>query len=732
MGEPEDDDDVPEHYFCEECRPGEHKETVRALERGEPIWEGRNKAYRAWKKMSANRRKSRGKGEEGPPWLKKEVKEEAGEGGEEEDEEEGGVEVAGAKRKRDSSAPAKAESAGATPAAEEPSKRRKSVQPPKSVALDPETAVVEISTLPTDRKPIAEALAKLLATDIGDRVKKGSFQIPDKFTVHSLAERYASLIEYALFMHHGSPSAEGYKTQFRQLLANMKRNKMLIERLLDGSLTPDELAKMESKDMASEEQQVLMRKWKEEADRQAVLVEPEGPKFRHDHKGIEKIEDDRAGVDGGGAEAQPVRERTSVAEDDEAEPTFASRRQSTGVHNISTAEPRRSSSQAQFDMNNIWSKTAGSAQSPTTATRPMQKPPRRRSSVPHDPPQAADGTKEDADVDRLLQDDEDEDYEPGADGSIIWRGKLIHVGEGSPMVNARFVAGRDLSIATAPWRDILPSKLTVDGRLAIAKAEEYLCNLQWSQHSDVSVLLLSPSGTEEGDQEQFDRVFEYFASRGRYAVVNADKPKLVKDLYIIPVEKRAQKLPEHVGLLEHCEVKVPVEERGLLVSMVVSSNRAAVQQQQQQQGQQPGQQGMPQHLRVGSLGGGNNGPSGSPIAAQTPTFSPGQGQQQQQQQPPAAGYGAPPQGTFPPNPYMVQQQQQHQQQMAQMQPQHQHPNPLVASILGPRQWDRTALQVVEAQPDIDEQKLRNLRRILEEDVRTRDDLGALAGRLNGV
>ncbi|KAI7517167.1 hypothetical protein KC316_g20834, partial [Hortaea werneckii] len=307
---------------------------------------------------------------------------------------------------------------------------------------------------------------------------------------------------------------------------------------------------------------------------------------------------------------------------------------------------RRQSSQ-QFDASKVWG--PGTGQSPTggsVAPRPMQMPPRRRSSVTQQ-----DGAKEDADVDRMLQDDEGDgdDYEPSADlsngdPSIVWRGKLIHAGEGEPVVNARFVAGRDLANerpATAPWKDILPQALSIDGRLQIGKAEEYLCGLQWSQSSDVSVLALTPWD----DSESFKKVFEYFQSRQRYAVVNKDKPNMIKDLYIIPVEAKSQTMPEHIEKLEHCTLTLPTDERLLLATLVVHRNAQQPEYEagvtpQPHQHQPPtpvngtSTQHLPQHMRLGAQG-----PSGSPLAANAPTFSP---QQQQQQQ----------HSPLPPNPYI--------------------------------------------------------------------------------
>ncbi|KAK4549451.1 hypothetical protein LTR36_006448 [Oleoguttula mirabilis] len=756
MGEPQEEDDVPDHYFCEECRPEEHKETLIALAQGRRIWEERTNQWKQWRKMSASRRKSKGKGEDAKPtWLKKDVPDEE-EPVVEEVAEVAEVQETGTKRKRESVKPeSEPVEVQPEPVAEvkptpqmRPDKRRKSSQAPSKVAADADTAIMDIDHLPPDRKKVAEALSKIIAEDVQDKAKAG-FRIPDGHTAKSLGERDAGLIEYSLFMRYGEPTTEKYKSQFRALNANLKKNKVLLERLLAGSLTADDLAGMESKDMASEEAQRERIRMKEELDRQIVAVEEDdGPKMRRTHKGDEVIEDETYRATD--FTSAPVRERTGMGEDG-GSPVNGQGGAGSPIQSeatplaVDTKRPshatldRRASSQ-QFDMNNIWQKTAPSPT--TTGARPMQVPPRRRSSIVQQASDQNDGAKDDPDVDRMLQDDDDENYSPAeytADDTIVWRGKLVHTGEGEPMVNARFVAGRDLT-STVAWREMLPEKLSIDGRLQVAKAEEYLCGLQWSHSSDVSVIALTPYD----DAEAFKAVFEYFQSRGRYAVVNKDKPQMVKDLYIIPVEVGGN-LPEHIEKLEHCTIKQPVEERLLLATFVVQRAPGTPQvASDTPSGQQPagtnGQQHhLPQHMRSGVQG-----PAGSPLATNAPTFSPSQ-----QNAPPTAGYGvpvtAPSQSPFPPNPYNPQPPPAGPEQQAEafayppqgalqaqptvaIQP---HPNPLVAEVLGPYQHAQTAHAILTAAPDIGREKLENLRKILEEDVAARTDMDALSMKLMG-
>jgi hypothetical protein len=257
--------------------------------------------------------------------------------------------------------------------------------------------------------------------------------------------------------------------------------------------------------------------------------------------------------------------------------------------------------------------------------------------------------------------------------------------------------------------------MAVDGRLRVDKAEEYLCSLQWSSNSDVSVLALTPYDDADG----FETLFTYFKSRERYAVVKNDKPTMVKDLYIIPVDA-GQGLPEHISLLEFNRLGQSLDERCLLATFVISRSpdtpsasqatpADASSQSQAPAGSVNGHH-IPQHMRAG--------PSGSPLNTSAATFSP-----------PNTAYPGP--GALPPNPYTPTPPQ-----PSGMPPQPQqpplpqpHPNPLVGEILGPLQFAPTAIQVVNADPGISREKLIHLKQIMEDDKNTRTDIKALADKL---
>ncbi|KAL1306112.1 hypothetical protein AAFC00_004229 [Neodothiora populina] len=626
-------------------------------------------------------------------------------------------------------------------------KRRKSSAPavdgPKKP--DPETALVEIDQLPLERKKAAEALSKVITDDINSRVKAASYRIPDGHTATSLGRHHASRIEYALYMNHGPKLTESYSTQFRALLPNLKRNNMLIERLLKSDLTADELAVMKPEDMASEEEQKKRAALKEEVEKQSVMVqEDEKPRMRRTHKGDEYVDDESTNqtAEQSVFASRPVRHRESDAEAPKSgSPTAAQNASAASASDAMDVDKpegghsRRTSSQ-QFDIGGIWAKTQHTAdgeQGPDA--RPTQQPSRRRSSIQRQAQQEK-GEKVDADVDRLLADDDndDEEYNPaelGLSDGAVWRGELVQPGVTQLTTTGRFVAGNDFG-RYMPWTQFLPRALEIEGRLEARRADDYLCGLQWSRKSDVAVLALSPYN----NRPAFDQIFDYFASRSRYAVIRKGHgmSEIVKDVYISPVEKGGP-LPPHIGLLEHSSLDASIPDRILLVTFVVNKpahwdNPSTAPIPLDAQVAQNGN-GIPPHLR--------NGPVASPINSQppAPAFSPAPPQTANG----ATGfpYSTPNSNAIPPNPYGALTQN-----TPALVPQYPgtplaaytaaappHPNPLVARILGPLANAPTVQHILQSAGggEIAENILQGMKTILTTDPSAAEDLGRFSAHL---
>ncbi|GAB7349288.1 hypothetical protein MBLNU459_g8433t1 [Dothideomycetes sp. NU459] len=795
MGLPTDASLLPEHYMCEECQPDDHKETVAALAKGEKIWIDRKRAHeeelrRIRNEKKKGSRKSTGKGSRqslarGKADLLSDAVSTSpapaasSESGTKRKFEEESSQVpslpeeatsraspapkaaptpASASATETNSAPAEVEIKAPSPAAKRENKRRKSSAPPATKVQDKpdaDTALVEIDQLPKERQGAATALSKIISDDVRERAKAG-YRIPDGHTADSLGKYHASRIEYALFMNHSGPGqghTPAYSQQFRAIHANFKKNPMLIERLLNSSLTADELSKMQSADMASEEAQKEREKLKEEVEKQSVMIqEDEKPRVRRTHKGDEYVDDEgRNGPEQSVFTNQPVRHRETDAElaaaagspSNAAEPgpAAASPDRMNIDHETAVPQQDRRASAQQFDINNVWAKTHQSPDAESAPQRIQQQVPRRRSSgVPQG--QQEKGQKVDEDVDRLLAGDDNDDYEPTdlntSDTSIVWRGQLVQPGVTELTANGRFVAGNDFG-RYMPWSQFMPKTLEIEGRLEARKADDYLCGLQWSKKSDVAVLALTPYD----NRQAFDRVFDYFATRKRYAVIQKGHgmSEIVKDVYVSPVDAGG-KLPPHLELLEHNTLEMPLPERILVMTFVVNKP---------EHWNYPIEGGMPDaspaanvpaHLRNQS------GPLASPINSQAPApaYSPRPAQAFTPSHDGMNGqngnysYGGP--NFLPPNPYVgpapltrtppqyPPAQQPHPYPPPHYAPQASHPNPNVERILGPFVNAPAVAQILQAAgPAIDEHMLDKMRIILERDPAAGQDLAVFSGHL---
>ncbi|KAK5005974.1 hypothetical protein LTR28_007041, partial [Elasticomyces elasticus] len=660
MGLPLEEAKVPEQYYCEQCVPEDHKELLAGIERGERPWEDRIKAREEAERQARNRRKSGKRGKKGgrqsrvsdvkgdgseeatsspaPAASSQSVEKEGGNKRKFEEAEEGGQPIHEPSEPNHEASAPPAELARPVPANGRADKRRKSsipAQGSESVApryLDAQTAVVEIKDLPAERQKVAQKLSDVMSEGIRARSSQGKFRIPDGHTPKSLSGRLASLLEYAMFMNHCGASSSitpAYGQQFRALSFNLTKNPTLLQHLLNETITPDKMSTMTTDEMASEELQKQNAQLKQQAEKQAVMVnEEDKPRVRRTHKGDEYVDNtDHQSTGESVFTNQPVRHRESMADVEMTDgsppqPEHAVTRspEHTGadgampVDSLTPAHERTRRASSSFNINNVWSQVQ--PQSPTTEhTQPrlLQQPPRRRSSAANkdgntDVKQAND----DADIDRLLNDEDD--YSPadlGPDSSVVWRGQLLQPPNLSVTVSARFVAGGDIS-QTMPWRQFLPKTLEISGRIDPSKADAYLCGLQWSKTSDVSVLAMTPYD----NKEDFDKVFEYFSSRGRYAVVSGGLHPMVKDLYITPMEAGAS-APGHIELLEHCTLERPTPDRVLLATFVVKGGPLAEQAAPEPGAAFAGANGVRPGVRA-SL----SGPAASPLNAQNPTFPP--------------------------------------------------------------------------------------------------------------
>ena len=476
------------------------------------------------------------------------------------------------------------------------------------------------------RKRSAEALVKLFVDQTKQAKKQGSYVPPPNKSVDDVGLQLGLLVEYALYMNYWDPAAaprEQYGLVLRQILHNVKANAALRDRLLVGDLSADELSKMSSEDMASKELKEMTAEMKKMTEKQHLLVKDEGPRIRRTHKGEELIDDGSTHA----LPSQPVYTNPVAPRrrDTDAEEAMAKRHISPAPMSpmdvdavelpadlsasgfvasptssrppIPDSKPSRPTTtnerkpSSTFDIQNVWSSVESPSEThhrnvrtfaplSTAITTPLHS---TAPSAPHYQPKAPLHVQTDADIDKLLKDEEPEEEEPYSptdtpnlpnlpDSEVptsdIWQGTVSMSSVGTFAGTARWTAGANLSeYAHLPWTDVLPPNLLIEGRIAIDKANLYLCGLEWSKTTDLAIVAVKPAS--DNDRRDFNKLFNYFTSRQRYGVVTKppNVPRL-RDVYLVPLEAGRGGKPEFLELLDENHLEEDRSERVLLIAIV--------------------------------------------------------------------------------------------------------------------------------------------------------------------
>ena len=451
------------------------------------------------------------------------------------------------------------------------------------------------------RRSTSIALINLFADQVSLAQKDGTFTLPKGKTPADIAKPLGLQVEQAMYVNlcggNGEPN-QAYREKLRTILFNVKKNASLRDRLLSGSLLPSELSTMATEEMASKELQRKTAEMKEAAEKQHILITEDGPRIRRTHKGEEFVGDEYQHM--GGMEPEPSHpppRRESVVE---PSPAQAASPETESQHKVEAPEvPMRSPtaanplrvdtkkkvrpdrrSSSNFNIQDVWSSVS-----------------QDKSAPPHTPytpgPQGQADVQADPEIDDLLKDEKEESEPPYSprpieedegpdpnDPTVLWRGKIMMNDLADFRGRARYCAGgnspdpEDKTRHLMDWSDMIPRDITIDGRIAVEKASEYLCGLQFSQTTDVCVVAVTPNDTE-ADCRQFDKLFQYFSSRKRYGVVSKHPEASVKDTYVVPVEKGENTLPEFVELLRNYKLARNLPERVLFLTFVVRAQQTS-------------------------------------------------------------------------------------------------------------------------------------------------------------
>ena len=635
MNIPEDDDDLPEQYFCEQCKPANHKELLAAIARGEHPWEERLQQRREQEKLKKSKKSRKSKGgrnsavgtESEPATTPKSVAVDtptsqpttssrrktsqldtavqaqvgthASNGPELRANELSGkaspvapqlpstptayVEISRVQRRK-----------SAHPGDENPLKRRQSAKMDEStmkrrkssVAFDP--PVDHIDMLPEDRKKTAQFLFKEIKTHVENSLKNGTWSLQGEDTADAKAANLARDIEYEVYARFSRPEeVTARNDQLRSIVFNFKKNPALLLDLLNEVLMAQELALMSSEQMASEELQRERAALKEEADKQAIIHHEEGPRVRKTHKGdelvVEEDEHSRSVPEPAFAPNVPTTPRAGEDYTVPHSPSGTPGSRTAAKVGVSSAKPlivntavnkafvapnRKPS--ANFDINTVWSKVR-SPEIQQIGFTPITP------SIPA--PLAVRGPGEDADIDRLLKDDEMEGVSPTSGTAGVWRGKLYMKKQPSALNvlgTAQFLGGADPS-QEVPWGQLISGDIEINGRIATERADEYLTNFRWSSHKNLSILKFAPdpqpaaeSGENGHNKSDFAHIFDYFVGHNRWGVSKSpEQPDALIDFYIIPVRAGAAPLPKCIEYMANVDLEAVRAEDAIYFVLVV-------------------------------------------------------------------------------------------------------------------------------------------------------------------
>lgn len=526
MGMSQYTEDLPKEYFCEQCRPENHKELLDGMKKGEKPWEARRKAYEEEK----DQKKKRGK--KGSKKRASDPKEEVAQASQKSKQ----SPAPEAKKESKSAAGQKRKVADGAPDKEPKAQKLRKVSETQAVPADgytpPEDLATKVSELPDSRQGPVKLLKKNLAHSIAGLEHKS----PDDAPVVSRAERLAFQIERAI--HDTHPSASAYKSQIQTVAFNIKTNPELAASLLNKSKSPNTLAAMSTEEMATKEHQKEVTEMKAKAEKQAVkITDPNARLIRKTHKGDEMV-----GDEGFTSEAVPTgpaprpRDKSEPPKKGQGEDRRPSAAQSghsrSPTQDLTALNTQQSPTRTDFDINKVFSKV----KSPTLSHN-------RRPSVATAP---AAGPGVDPDVDRMLEGTQSPPYSPPReeiDPDAVWRGSLIMNSIAEVNVFAKHMGGAKLNETIGlPWDKLIPKSLTICGRIDEQQAIVYLCGLRYSNPTDIVVVSLEPTSHRgKGDMQ---KLVDYFVSKKRYGVIGDKGVSNVRDTYLVPVLPGAGNIPE--------------------------------------------------------------------------------------------------------------------------------------------------------------------------------------------
>ncbi|EPB91088.1 hypothetical protein HMPREF1544_02157 [Mucor circinelloides 1006PhL] len=417
-------------------------------------------------------------------------------------------------------------------------------------------------------------------------------------TTEERAEALAKSIENTMLeqLGDGGPGkkrrtcGEPYKSKFRSLLYNLKdkANKVFQIRVVTGDLTPDELVKMSSEDMANPELKSLSEVFREKGLKNSVMKIDNTPIIKKTHKGdiimvpdkdnnnmySEQVQQELDKINRPSSSSSPTSTSATTA----ISPTTNTNADTNASKKpISSLSPTTSSTYqadplddilarigipAQDDNSHVSNKRSGSMSDATFADNVDAEAKKRRVALDVEELLGdEDETFEVEEVDtteleKEEKEDENEEVQAQAQDEdesevlpTIWQGRVNMPQVAEFEASARQIGGRLLS--EAEWDQVLSPTMWIEGRIPSERVTNYVTQTQYSTSREIVLLEVEAKGGDANQQGQV--LLNYLDSRQRYAVVGHNKTR-IKDFYLIPLYK-VQHIPDCLYVVRVEETK---------------------------------------------------------------------------------------------------------------------------------------------------------------------------------
>ena len=381
-------------------------------------------------------------------------------------------------------------------------------------------------------------------------------------------------IEHAVYLAHynansGKTSPEGGR-QIGKIMLNLPRNPKLLLEVMDGTISHEDLARMDDRAMATEEKKLEDAALQEKVDKQAMVLKDDSLKrIRKTHKGEEEIE---------GAINDPADTRVDSTIPSEV-PKITALPGSPGSIQDQSVPPVSEPPQAVNPSSNSPGITNGqdtvmedASANDSEATPQIPPPVDHDYQVSHVPDQTFGGYESPVHGNKATGDI------PRPGPGQIWHGEL-RFSEALTAPTAGFLLATS-GPSTEDVRDFMPEQVLVNARLSMDVCETYLdsilarsqqkpvyiigirsvtcprCELEECKHCNRTAgQEAKDNPTEESTQStaSTDRlltIMDYFRNKRKHGVVDISMSPRVENCYLIPLLPDPQKLPKFFNRLD--------------------------------------------------------------------------------------------------------------------------------------------------------------------------------------